>query len=302
MDKITANYTSQPNDSFPLDCETLQYISQNQSILEILGNIAGNNVILQGCEKDSGTSYIKPGYVFLRTQDYPNGEILHFAGGSSDSICLKKENIQVNALGFSYQKAYERRSLISGVGEENFNFKSFEPVTSNQKLLELIDGLRRQFNSLDSLPVGTILIWPSKSLPSSKFVFCHGQSLPLSDVSLEFHLVIGDAFGVPEAGKIKMPDMRNRFVVGCDQNYTAYPFGSTGGLSSVQLTVDQMPNHNHSIAALDAINGTEQTIKPLGYINGHVGSGKIYTESTGGGKAHENRPPYIALNYIIKVR
>ena len=44
MDKIIGNYTSQPHSNFPLDCETMEYIQNNQHLAEMLGAIAGDRV------------------------------------------------------------------------------------------------------------------------------------------------------------------------------------------------------------------------------------------------------------------
>ena len=79
MDKVLGKYLEQTDNDFPLDCETFDYIQNNNFITEILGNIAGDTCFIYGCKKN-GTNY-EPGYVFLRTGDHPEGEILPFGGG-----------------------------------------------------------------------------------------------------------------------------------------------------------------------------------------------------------------------------
>ena len=78
MDKVLGKYLNQPDNDFPLDCETFDYIQNNNFITEILGNIAGDKCFIYGCEK-SGTNYAS-GYVFLRTDEHPEREILPFGG------------------------------------------------------------------------------------------------------------------------------------------------------------------------------------------------------------------------------
>ena len=87
------------------------------------------------------------------------------------------------------------------------------------------------------------------------------------------------------------PDLRDRFVVGAGNNYSV---GNTGGADSVTLTVNQIPSHSHSAQKV-AYSGNTSGWRP----NGN-GQGAMNTGNTGGGQAHENRPPYYALCYIMK--
>lgn len=94
------------------------------------------------------------------------------------------------------------------------------------------------------------------------------------------------------------PDLRGRFVVGAGDQYSV---GDTGGAASVTLTVNQIPAHSHVIKNYEPNSGQ---------LSGKVGGrGNQYTElspsatteNAGGGKSHENRPPYYALCYIMKL-
>lgn len=124
------------------------------------------------------------------------------------------------------------------------------------------------------------------------------------------------------------PDLRDRFIVGAGDGYAV---GDTGGADSVTLTEAQMPAHAHTGATTSG--GAHQHLEgSLHYTNlsGHAPYGKVsasglannyfpydvvsraYTSSagshshslttnaTGGDAAHENRPPYLALAYIMK--
>ena len=105
MDKVIGNYTSQPHSNFPLDCETMEYIQNNQHLAEMLGAIAGDRVILSGCNQ-VGARFM-PGYIFLRTTDHPQGEVLAFAGGdkSFTHIYLDKTPVSVTANADNYPNA-----------------------------------------------------------------------------------------------------------------------------------------------------------------------------------------------------
>ena len=82
-----------------------------------------------------------------------------------------------------------------------------------------------------------------------------------------------------------------RFLLGADSTYAA---GSTGGEASHTLTADEMPRHNHEIDNLNASGNatpymTVQAQEKKGY------GGNIQTMFAGGGKAHNNLPPYLAV-------
>lgn len=82
-----------------------------------------------------------------------------------------------------------------------------------------------------------------------------------------------------------------RFLLGADSTYAA---GSTGGEAAHTLTVDEMPKHNHEVDNLNASGNstpfmTVQAQEKKGY------GGNVQTMYAGGGKAHNNLPPYLAV-------
>lgn len=110
------------------------------------------------------------------------------------------------------------------------------------------------------------------------------------------------------------PDLRDRFIVGSGNSYST---GNKGGSNSVSLTISQMPLHNHKTkinseehaywktTGVHDILGTsdgELAIpkRSISYISNSYNF-EIETSSTGTGTAHENRPPYYALAYIMKI-
>lgn len=129
-------------------------------------------------------------------------------------------------------------------------------------------------------PVGSIAMWGSTNIPVG-WMPCDGQD-----------------------GR---PDLRDLFLVGVggEENYRC---GQTGGTNAVPLTVAEMPAHTHEYA----------TASDRSYHYGVVGwntkhddwwqnsrEGKCQSGTTGpcgNGKAHENRPPYYALMFIMRVQ
>ena len=121
----------------------------------------------------------------------------------------------------------------------------------------------------------------------------------------------GAANRIPDGWKLcdgsnGTPDLRGRFVVGYDERDADYrPVGKTGGEPTHRLTTDEMPSHRHSYtfkaADLDlAWDSDNYFYDQSGKYDGN-GYTK-YTDYTGGSQSHENRPPYYALCYIMRVK
>jgi microcystin-dependent protein len=128
------------------------------------------------------------------------------------------------------------------------------------------------------------------------------------------------------------PDLRSRFIVGAGQgtNLSDYPTGHKGGQESVQLTVSQMPAHNHNgtlttteagghthqywderfpESTTDADNG--KSSDPMRHNRPNLDieettsrsgnhSHNVTIPSNGSDQSHENRPPFYALAFIMK--
>lgn len=91
--------------------------------------------------------------------------------------------------------------------------------------------------------------------------------------------------------------IKDRFLLAAGTTYKA---GATGGEAEHTLTTNEMPNHEHSIWFPN--DGGEQSAA-IGYPD--AGSKNTYyaeaskTSGTGGGAAHNNMPPYLAV-YVWK--
>ena len=100
---------------------------------------------------------------------------------------------------------------------------------------------------------------------------------------------------------VQTPNLQNKFIVGAGDEYS---IGATGGEKTHKLTVQEMPKHSHSYnfkgADVDAAwdNDNYFYCQYEKYNNNNT----KYTNETGGDQPHENRPPYYALSYIMRVK
>jgi len=116
------------------------------------------------------------------------------------------------------------------------------------------------------------------------------------------------------------PDLRNRFIVGAhsgdgdgstptsgpgfsttgvlNANYTP---GNRGGSTSVGLTIAEMPAHTHSRGVIYPGGGFDTEQEQSGGPDGNRTKFNQETGARGENHHHENRPPYYALAFIMRV-
>ncbi len=106
------------------------------------------------------------------------------------------------------------------------------------------------------------------------------------------------------------PDLRNRFVLAAE-NITQIK--EKGGATSVTLSVDNLPSHNHRYFGDDQFEGKDKRDNPstnkaydmAGYDAKSQNSGDsrvYYTSKTGGDKSFSIMPPYYKLAFIMRTR
>lgn len=175
------------------------------------------------------------------------------------------------------------------------------PVTVGQAVLN------------NPFPIGGIILWSGSiaSVPSG-WALCNGSN--------------------------GTPDLRDRFVVGAGSTYAV---DATGGANTVTLNSTQIPSHTHTATTdsqgshthaisdpshahsyvnhgdigvqsggnmtpvqyglTPFLSSTSAAVTGIGILAAGAHTHNISVGSTGGGLAHENRPPYYALAYIMKV-
>lgn len=162
-----------------------------------------------------------------------------------------------------------------------------------------------------AVPTGMMMPFAGASAPSG-WLFCTGAAVSRTTYSALFN-VIGTVFGTGDGSTtFNLPDMRGRVGVGRDDmggtsadRITASwadSTGGTGGSESVTLTTDQMPSHQHMIRFDSGSGHRENTFGSSGDQNasGTAGYQPNALLPEGGGQAHTNLQPGIALNWCIK--
>jgi len=91
-------------------------------------------------------------------------------------------------------------------------------------------------SSASSTPIGTILMWPGSNLPEG-YLICNGGTFNKEECPELYNIL----------GSNKLPDLRDRFIVGAGNEYN---LGNTGGEKEHTLTVEELPSHKHIYSSI----------------------------------------------------
>lgn len=176
-------------------------------------------------------------------------------------------------------------------------------------------------------PVGVMVDWVAAGDPAdANWLLCDGRAISRTTYVALFNL-IGTTYGAGDASTtFNIPDVRGRGTVGPDtmgtaagaasRMVTSAARGNSAGAETHALTTAQLASHNHAVTDpghAHTMGGAES-----GYgVNSNQmfnGAARNWTSSAidsnttgisiqnnGSGTAHNNMPPYLVVNKILRV-
>jgi microcystin-dependent protein len=145
------------------------------------------------------------------------------------------------------------------------------------------------------------------------WAFCDGAIISI-DQNDALYSLVGTTFGGDGVTTFGVPDFRGRAGngQGAGPGLSNRSQGQKGGVETVTLQTAQMPAHTHGFIVSTA---TGDSRSPVGAYFANEGSGQalpysnrgadstmgasLTTSVAGSGQAHNNMPPYVALNFCI---
>jgi microcystin-dependent protein len=146
------------------------------------------------------------------------------------------------------------------------------------------------------------------------WAFCDGQILPISQ-NQSLYSLVGTTYGGDGRTSFALPDLRGRapIHVGRSNGGAHHSLGQKSGEETHTLAAAEMPQHRHRVSASQD-NNTSAT--PTGHSWARarertygafdaaqaVAMASNTLQNVGGGQAHENMQPYLALNFCIALQ
>lgn len=151
-----------------------------------------------------------------------------------------------------------------------------------------------------------IIAW---NFPPKGWAFCNGQLMQINQNQALFSL-LGTTYGGNGQTTFALPDFRSRAPVHLGNGHTQ---GEKGGSEFVTVNIQQMPQHLHFLnasanAATDPtpVAGTQilgqSPTEIYAQPSGLVAMSAEMVSFVGGSQPHENRQPYLVLNFIIALQ
>jgi microcystin-dependent protein len=164
--------------------------------------------------------------------------------------------------------------------------------------------------------IAEIRIFAGNFAPRS-WAFCNGQLLPIAQNTALFSL-IGTTYGGDGRTTTALPNLQGRSPMhsGRGPGLTDRRLGQTGGTETETLSELQMANHTHGLTASGApasLFTPNANTSAIARANGNAFQTVTHANlvplkqpetvgSVGGGGAHNNRQPYLTMNFIIALQ
>lgn len=155
----------------------------------------------------------------------------------------------------------------------------------------------------DDVFIGEVRLFAFTRCPSG-WLPCDGTLHKISNHTALFTL-LGTAFGGDGKTTFGVPDLRGRVPI---HRSDTYKLGEQVGLETVTLETNNLPSHSHDFQ----VSGLEGSEPPAHHYPGTASPkiGKMYGPTanasmaacigfTGNAEPHENRQPFVTMNYLI---
>jgi microcystin-dependent protein len=146
------------------------------------------------------------------------------------------------------------------------------------------------------------------------WMFCDGQTLPISENETLFQL-IGTTYGGDGQETFNLPNLQSRIPIhmGTGPDGITYQLAEQAGTESVTLTTQQIPIHTHAqlcssgsgAVTPDPVNAVASKTDLSQYSSAGatvaMGNPNMLSDPAGGSQPHENCMPFLCINYIISL-
>jgi microcystin-dependent protein len=150
-----------------------------------------------------------------------------------------------------------------------------------------------------------IISW---NFPPQGWSFCNGQFLPINQNQALFSL-LGTMYGGNGQTTFALPDFRGRVPVHVGGGDVQ---GQASGQEFHTVTISELPTHTHTTGASTNVNASNTNSAANAYpatdpINAYRTAANttlspFTVTNVGGSQPHENRQPFLVLNFIIALQ
>lgn len=295
------------DEGFPLTKERLEFLqlTYTKAFSQLIRLAGSGKIIIEGAVNAAGT--VSNGIIIT------SNEIMEFRGGAFNArVAVFEEVVNVpynvdndgdGSLDLKVADTVRFAQCASAGGDGSFLFSELKKIGSVQVNTPEIGDVKTSFNLAQN----------------PNWLLCNGAVLYIANEP-DLYAILGVSFGTGGAGTFRLPNYQNKTSVGAGGDYA---IKTEGGEKEVTLSETQMPSHNH-VGSTDPA-GNHRHGFNNDQAGGDGGTGYIVAGDThrnqslsgaftkytgehthslnisnkGGGAAHNNMQPFIAINHYI---
>lgn len=302
MNNINFNQTG----GFPLSTNILDAMQEAYQLFNELGEAVGKNCILSGCNT-VGVN-ISDGVVVI------NGEILPFKGSGNfiGARVAVRETIENKIFEDATSKPviYQRYAqLTTGEGIPFNSLPRIKPMVELTKAAVPVGLISMWSGALRNIPLGWVLCDGQNGTPDLRNRFIVGAGLDNNEIDLISKYRVGSTGGLDKVAltTAQLPAHNHE---GSSLDYAgdhshiyedSYRLEERGYMDRIGISGET--NVGGESKYMTSANGAWKQSSLYWRQNGTKNSGyhthKLNIKDTGANEAHENRPPYYALAFIM---